>query len=98
MGRSFSGPPTRQRIIDERFASFSKHITREALGCCLRFVGEASDVFGDSWETFIDISFDELEDRYKTYSSLREELDKIVMGVSLFARRASDEWGKAIAS
>jgi len=36
-------------------------------------------VFGKSWDMFIEISFDELEDHYKKNSSLRKELGKIVV-------------------
>ena len=41
----------------------------------------ANDVFGNSWITFIDISFEELDEHYKTYASLRKELGKIVIRV-----------------
>lgn len=42
----------------------------------------SADVFGDSWTTFIDITFEELEDHYKTYSSLRKDKGKILIQVS----------------
>jgi len=42
----------------------------------------ANDVFGNSWINFIDISFEELDEHYKTYASLRKELGKIVIRVS----------------
>ena len=42
----------------------------------------ASDVFGDSWKTFIDVTFEELDDHYKTYSSLRKDMGKILVQVS----------------
>jgi len=48
----------------------------------------SSDVFGDTWATFIDINFDELED-------LRKEMGKIVVQVSTRVNiKALVQWGR----
>ena len=42
----------------------------------------SSDVFSDSWNTFIDVTFEELEDHYKTYATLRKDMGRILVQVS----------------